>query len=122
MSGGSYDYAYCGMKDGDLDKAVRNIDSALSDFDRFAAEPMLMTKRVDRQDVPLTREDVILTEAGLSALRRRLRVFAERIRLAQQDAKELSDLFHDLEWIDSCDYAKTDLQETARKWAREKLG
>ena len=113
------DYAYCEMQNGELDKATRNVDSARQAIDRAAAKPVEVWEGATRRE-PTARER-LLTELGIGALRSRIDEFAKTLADAQRQAKELSELFHTLEWFESGDYGADQVQSFAREWVEAQL-
>lgn len=133
MSGGSYDYASYEMENGGIDKALRYLDSATSDLAEILARPAAQVYETEERinesgqkykvgiPRPTTDAERLLTEMAVGALAARLAKAARAFDAARNAAKDMAELFHQLEWLASGDTGIDSFQAWAREWARLQL-
>jgi len=94
MSGGSYNYL-AEHPTGDLEARRHNIEAMR---DRIA--------QLEAKGVP-----------GAARAHRLTRYVLIHLDLAEQRAQELADVWHAVEWRDSCDWGDDTMREAFREWA-----
>jgi hypothetical protein len=122
VSGGSYEYAYCGMESGGIARAANCIDFAIEDIAEALAAPAERTwDREAKAYRPLTAQEKHLTWLAIAGAQSHILEFQRLLKQASDKARELAPLFHELEWWRSCDRSVEGVQEFARTWALKLL-
>lgn len=87
MSGGSYDYLCWHTEPSELGSRFEQIEQMAADLDKLGPEALAASTATYR--------------------------VADLLRQASALAKSLEDVWHDVEWWQSCDYSEDDARDTA---------
>ena len=95
MSGGSYNYLYC---------HVNGLEAQRGDIEAMRDR----LNELEREGVP-----------GAARAARLTRYVLIHLDLAEQRAQELADVWHAVEWRDSCDWGDDTMREAFEAWAEK---
>lgn len=124
MSGGSFDYLYGKMEDGDAVAFASHATDLIAEMERTVAKirdgEAFYYDRTEKKYVPHPRAEVaiIAIQAQIEMMRSTLRKVDE-IKVA---LSELAPMAHAIEWCCSGDTGPDDIADTAERWLLKRIG